>query len=70
VLLLIGLAAGGALAVLAARTARSMLFGLQPHDPLTLGLAIAILAAVGLAASYLPALRAAAVDPMVALRAE
>ena len=70
VLLLIGLTAGGALAVLAARTARSMLFGLQPHDPLTLGLAIAILAAVGLAASYLPALRAAAVDPMVALRAE
>jgi ABC-type antimicrobial peptide transport system permease subunit len=53
-----------------ARTARSLLFGLQPHDPLTISLAVVALALVGLAASYLPALRAAHVDPMVALRDE
>jgi predicted permease len=70
ILLSIGLVVGTVLAIFAARTASSMLFGLQPHDPLTIGLAVAALATVGLVASYLPALRAAKVDPMIALRSE
>ncbi len=70
VLLAIGLTIGSVLAILAARTARTFLFGLQPHDPLTISVAVAVLALVGVAASYLPALRAARVDPMIALRDE
>jgi putative ABC transport system permease protein len=69
-LLMIGLAIGGVLAVLAARSARAMLYGLEPGDPLTIGLAIVLLGAVGLLASYLPARRAARQDPMNALREE
>jgi putative ABC transport system permease protein len=68
--LIIGLVIGGVLAVLAARSARAMLYGLEPGDPLTIGLAIALLGAVGLIASYLPARRAARQDPMNALREE
>jgi putative ABC transport system permease protein len=69
-LLAIGLAIGTALALAAARTADTLLYGLRPHDPLTYLLAAALLAAVAAAASYLPARRAARVDPMVALRCE
>jgi putative ABC transport system permease protein len=69
-LLLIGLGLGGVLAVLAARSASAMLYGLEPGDPLTIGLAILLLGAVGLFASYLPARRAAGQDPMSALREE
>jgi predicted permease len=69
-LLAIGLAMGTALALAAGTAARSMLFGLRPYDPLTLAMAVALLAAVTVLASYLPALRAANLDPMVALRDE
>jgi len=69
-LLGIGLIAGAALALAAARTASSMLFGLKPYDPATLAFAIVTLAFVAIAASYIPARRAAGVDPMVALREE
>ncbi len=68
VLLLLGLLVGTALALAAARAAGAMLFGLQPHDPSTLALGAALLAAVTGAASYLPARRAARLEPMVALR--
>jgi predicted permease len=65
-----GLVLGGALAVFAARSAATMLFGLKPADPLTLAMALAALAAVALGASYLPARRAARLEPMTALRDE
>jgi ABC-type lipoprotein release transport system permease subunit len=45
-----------------------MLFGVEPQDPLTLGVVAAVLLAVTLLASWLPARRAARVDPAVALR--
>jgi putative ABC transport system permease protein len=69
-LLSIGLALGVALALGASRAAASMLFGLKPHDATTLITATVILAAIALAASYVPALRASKLDPMAALRNE
>jgi predicted permease len=69
-LLGIGLTAGIALALGAARAASGMLFGLEPNDPATLLMAAAGLAAVAIVASYLPARRAANLDPTVALREE
>jgi putative ABC transport system permease protein len=69
-LLAVGVIIGAALALLAARTATSLLYGLKPHDPATLGVAVIALAAVAALASFLPAHRAAQLDPMVALREE
>ena len=69
-LLGIGVVAGTILALLAARTARALLFGLHPNDPLTLVSAAVGLAVVALTASFLPAQRAARVQPMEALRYE
>ncbi len=65
-----GLAGGALLSFLAVRLLQKLLFGLSPHDPLTIGTAIGLLAAVALLAGYLPARRAMRVDPMVALRYE
>lgn len=70
VLLGIGVVVGCVLSLIAARAATTMLFGLKPNDPLTLIGAVLALGAVSLAASYLPARRAARLDPMIALRAE
>jgi putative ABC transport system permease protein len=69
-LLSIGLVAGILLTVAAGKTASTMLFGLKPSDPLTIGAAVAALTIIGLLASYIPARRAATVDPMDVLRAE
>jgi putative ABC transport system permease protein len=69
-MLAIGIAVGGVLALLAARTAASLLYGLKPHDPVTLTIAVVALTAVAAAASFLPAHRAAGLDPMAALREE
>jgi len=68
VLLAVGLAAGAALGWLGARTVRTMLFEIQPNDPWILGGGAAILAASALVASYVPARRAARVDPIEVLR--
>lgn len=59
----------GALGVAAvSRLARSVLFGIAPQDPLTLVTTAAVLLAAVLAASWLPARRAARVDPVSAMR--
>jgi predicted permease len=69
-LVALGLIIGLALALGAGQLLRSQLIGVGPHDPLTfLGIAL-LLALVGLGAAWLPARRAARVDPMVALRYE
>ncbi len=64
----VGLAAGAVLSLWVARFVKVLLYGLQPDDPLTLTGAIVVLAAVGLVAAWLPARRAAQIDPMEALR--
>ncbi|HYL91888.1 MAG TPA: ABC transporter permease [Alphaproteobacteria bacterium] len=70
VLLGAGLAIGTVLALLAGRSAGTLLYGLKANDPLTLVLGIAGLAAVALLASAVPARRAAGLHPMDALREE
>ena len=66
----LGVAAGLPLAYVCTRFLNSMLFELSPFDPLSFAGAIACVALVGSVAAFLPARRAAKVDPMVALRYE
>jgi ABC-type antimicrobial peptide transport system permease subunit len=54
----------------AARLIASRLYGLAPADPAALAAAVAVLAVVAFAATWLPAWRAARVDPLIALRHE
>jgi len=70
VLLALGLGIGVLLAVAATASARTLLYGLQPGDPLSLVAAAVFLAVVALAASFWPAYRATRHDPMKALRYE
>ena len=70
VLLAVGVVVGTGLAIAAARTAATMLFGLRPGDPATLAAAAAGLAAIAMIASYLPAVRASRLEPTEALREE
>jgi predicted permease len=65
-----GMVAGLILAAISTRLVASAIYGISPLDPLTYGSVSLVLLAVGLAASYIPARRAAKVDPMVALRYE
>jgi predicted permease len=65
-----GLTLGLALGAAAARLLREFLFGVSPLDPLTFAAVSLVLAACGTAAAWLPARRAARVDPMTALRGD
>jgi ABC-type antimicrobial peptide transport system permease subunit len=69
-LALAGVVVGVGAALLLTRLVKSMLYGIQPNDPLTIVGGVTILLAVALAASWIPARRAAAVQPMEALRHE
>ncbi len=69
-LLIAGLALGTFLALLTASAAKALIFGMQPNDPLTLILAVVVLAAIATLASFLPAKRAAGLNPIQALREE
>jgi putative ABC transport system permease protein len=67
---MIGMLLGLAVAAVASRLVRSLLFTVQPTDPLIYGCVTAIFIFVAALACLLPALRASRVDPIVALRAE
>ena len=69
-LLAFGIAAGVLLTLAVTGAAQSMLFGLKSYDARTLAAAAAVLTTVALAASYLPAYRAARLEPISALREE
>lgn len=70
VLVVIGSAVGAIAALGLAKFVEGLVFGLKPHDPLTIIASVCLLLVIGLAAGYLPARRAARIDPIVALRTE
>jgi ABC-type lipoprotein release transport system permease subunit len=67
---MLGLLLGTAAAYLSTRALSSMLYGVDPHDPLIFAAIAASLFVVVVLASYLPARRATRVDPLIALRYE
>ena len=70
VLVAIGLVVGVLASLALTKTAESLLYQLKPNDPLTIAMATIVLMMVALVAGFLPARRAARVDPMIALRDE
>ena len=70
VLVAAGSAVGAVAALGLGRFVESLVFGLKPRDPATVIAAVFFLLVIGLVAGYLPARRAARIDPIVALRAE
>jgi predicted permease len=69
-LTLVGVVAGLAAAFALNRVLASLLFGVRPSDPVTIGAVVAMIAGVALVACYLPARVATRVDPMIVLREE
>ncbi|MEP7345607.1 MAG: ABC transporter permease [Gemmatimonadaceae bacterium] len=70
VLVAIGLTLGVVGALLLSRLIQGLLYGVAPHDPVTLTGVAVLMAVVGIGACWIPALRAAKIDPGVALRAQ
>jgi ABC-type antimicrobial peptide transport system permease subunit len=70
IVVVVGVSIGIPVALAGTRLVSNLLFGIQPTDPMTLAVVVACLAAVTMLAGYLPARRAANVDPIVALRYE
>jgi len=70
VLTLVGLVVGLLLGLGVAKVAASLLYGIGPVDPVSIVVTVALLGATSLLASYIPARRAARIDPMVALKYE
>jgi len=70
VLVIAGLAIGLAGAIAGGRVLQNVLFEVKPGDPVLLAVACCTITLTSLAAAYLPAIRAASVDPLHALRAE
>ena len=66
----IGVAIGTASALLMGRIMSSLLYGVSARDPLTLGAVAMTLGAIATLASWLPARRAARVDPLIAIRGD
>ncbi len=65
-----GIVLGIGVAVVLTRVMAAFLFGVGPMDPITYAVVSAVLAAIALLATYLPARRASQVDPVIALRAD
>ena len=65
-----GVLAGLAITLVVARSLSSLLYGVEPTDPLTLAASVFLLFAVGVSAALVPAWRASRIDPMAALRHE
>jgi ABC-type antimicrobial peptide transport system permease subunit len=66
----IGFAIGLPAAWLSSKLVASLLYGIQPDDPASIGVAMAVLAGIALLAGYIPAARASRVNPLRALRYE
>ena len=70
VLVGIGMTVGGVLSWFAVRFASGYIFGVEAHDAVTFAVVVIVLTAASLLAAWLPARRAASVDPILALRSE
>ncbi len=70
VLTMVGLVAGLAMGLAVAKVSASLLYGVGPIDPVSITATVALLGSASLLAGYIPARRAARIDPMVALRYE
>ena len=68
VLLALGLGFGVAGALFAARVIQGLLFGIQPHDPITFVAVALAMGAIGVVACWIPALRASRIDPAITMR--
>ena len=70
VLLAAGLLIGVVGAVVATRVIQGLLFGVAPHDPTTFIAVVAVMAGIGILACWIPAVRAARIDPAITMRSQ